>query len=178
VPPAGLWYRPLQVCGSLGIVALSLLLTYEFPWESWHHAIADWRAAWPALVLTAGLPLVAVLLVLSSLRRLRFSHLMAGLMPVAAVAGYAAASAANAAAPAQILFNAFLLAWGVGVLWEGVRAGSLRGINAGMFSVSLLIVARFFDSDLGFVARGVAFIVLGVVFLVTNVLMLRKGGAR
>jgi hypothetical protein len=49
-----------------------------------------------------------------------------------------------------------------------------------MLILTAVLVARFFDSDLGFVARGVAFILIGVGFLSANLVMVRKskGGAQ
>jgi hypothetical protein len=46
-----------------------------------------------------------------------------------------------------------------------------------MLLLSAAIVIRFFDADIGFVARGVAFIALGLGFLAVNLLLLRRKGA-
>jgi len=43
--------------------------------------------------------------------------------------------------------------------------------------LAALIILRFFDSDLGFVVRGLAFITVGIGFLVTNVVLIRRKGA-
>jgi hypothetical protein len=58
-----------------------------------------------------------------------------------------------------------------------VRSHGLGVMNAGMTILSALILCRFFDADIGFVARGVAFIVIGAGFLLANLMMLRKRGA-
>jgi hypothetical protein len=50
-------------------------------------------------------------------------------------------------------------------------------VNTGLLVLSALIIARFFDSDLSFLARGVAFILLGAGFLTANVVILRRKGA-
>jgi hypothetical protein len=43
----------------------------------------------------------------------------------------------------------------------------------------MLILARFFDSDIGFIVKGLVFILVGVSFLATNGwLVRRKGGAK
>jgi hypothetical protein len=46
-----------------------------------------------------------------------------------------------------------------------------------MLMLAGLIVTRFFDSDLGFVVRGLAFIGVGIGFLATNVVLIRRKGA-
>jgi uncharacterized membrane protein len=174
----GLWSRPLQVCGSIGVAVLALLLTYEFPWEVRSFSFQDTDVPWAIFATAALFPMAAVVLAVQSLRRPRLDRILAGGMPILAVAAYAISAMSDAEFPAQIAFNSFLLAWGLAALWQGVREGSLRGINGGMFSVAMLVVARFFDSDLGFVARGVAFVALGAVFLGINLFMVKRGGAR
>ena len=62
------------------------------------------------------------------------------------------------------------------------RSGETRigTVNAGMIILGALIVARFFDVDMGFVVRGIAFILLGIGFLATNLILMKraKGGAQ
>jgi hypothetical protein len=45
-------------------------------------------------------------------------------------------------------------------------------MNFGLLLVSAVLVARFFDVDWSFVARGVGFVVLGLAFLAVNLLLL------
>jgi hypothetical protein len=77
---------------------------------------------------------------------------------------------------AMLLLNAYLFALGVGTLVAGLGERSLAMVNAGMLILAALILSRFFDADLGFIARGVAFIALGAGFLFVNVVMMRRGG--
>jgi len=56
----------------------------------------------------------------------------------------------------------------------GCRNTKLRQLNGGMALLSLLLVTRFFDTDLGFFARGIVFIVLGACFLTANLVMARR----
>jgi len=76
----------------------------------------------------------------------------------------------------MILFNVYLAVLGVGTLVTGLRGRRLGVVNAGMFVLAALILCRFFDSDLGFLLRGVAFILIGVGFLATNLVLLRWKG--
>jgi hypothetical protein len=73
-----------------------------------------------------------------------------------------------------LVMNVYVLALGVFTLVRGVRGDSLFSMNEGMLLVSALVVCRFFDSDYGFIARGVAFILIGCGFLAANVLVLAK----
>jgi dipeptide/tripeptide permease len=65
----------------------------------------------------------------------------------------------------------------VGTLWRGLREDRLGLVNGGMLMLAGLIITRFFDSDLGFVVRGLAFIVVGVGFLAANMVLIRRKGA-
>jgi hypothetical protein len=56
----------------------------------------------------------------------------------------------------------------------GVRDRRLSVVNGGMLVLAALIICRFFDSDLGFVVKGLAFIAVGVGFLVTNLLLVKR----
>ncbi|OQW95147.1 MAG: hypothetical protein BWK77_08005 [Verrucomicrobia bacterium A1] len=75
--------------------------------------------------------------------------------------------------PAPALFNAYVLVLGVAALFIGVRERRLGKINGGMLILSVLIVLRFFDMDIGFVAKGIVFIVLGIAFLLANIFVSR-----
>jgi hypothetical protein len=43
-----------------------------------------------------------------------------------------------------------------------------------MLVIAILATARFFDTDLEFVVRGVAFIAIGLGFLATNVIVFKR----
>jgi hypothetical protein len=73
-----------------------------------------------------------------------------------------------------LIMNTYVLALGVFTLVRGARGDSLFSMNEGMILISALIACRFFDSDYGFVARGVAFIVIGCGFLAANLVTLEK----
>jgi hypothetical protein len=122
--------------------------------------------------------MLAVLLWIESLARRRLAGSMFGAMPVVAAIGYFTASGREGGVLlATILFDIFLLVLGVGTLWRGLREDRLGAVNSGMLMLAALIVVRFFDSDLGFVVRGLAFIGVGIGFLATNVVLIRRKGA-
>jgi len=55
-----------------------------------------------------------------------------------------------------------------------LREQNMQKMNAGLLVLAALIMARFFDSQFGFVIRGIAFIVLGIGFLAANVCLVRR----
>ena len=179
-----LWQRPWQTTGAIGLGIVSLVLTNHGEWESIHF---QWRQTWtsgPAMIagnlLAAGLAIAALCVALRELRRvgwINIDRLLVGLAPVCGAAGYFWAATRETAAVPQVLFNLYLLALGLVTLIAGIRGNQLGRVNAGLVALAALIVARFFDSELSFLLRGLTFIGIGIGFLVTNVVMLRRKGA-
>ena len=73
-----------------------------------------------------------------------------------------------------MLFNAYLFAVGLAGILIGVKERRLGRVNSGMIVVLLIATTRFFDSDIGFIAKGTAFIVLGAAFLAANIVLTRR----
>lgn len=181
----GFWSRPLRHFGAAGVLVWSFLLTFESPWHEigWYHwnrgrfADAWWRAV-PDAVLGSVIPIAAIVLLVSTVRRKKPLGLILGLAPVLATCGYSLASFTATYAPSAGLFDAYLLVTGLWLLVTGLRINKQGQMNAGLLAIAALTVARFFDSDLSFLLRGLMFIALGIAFLVANLVMLRrKGGA-
>lgn len=181
----GFWARPLRHFGGGGVLLLSFLLTFEWPWKEigWHYwrwahlHETPWRAL-PDAVLGSLIPLAALVLLATTVRRKTPLGLLFGLVPILAVVGYALASLTNTYAPFAGLFDVYLLIAGLWLLVTGLRLSQQGQMNLGLLTLTALIVARFFDSDLSFLLRGLIFIGLGLAFLVANVVMLRRKGAR
>jgi hypothetical protein len=133
-------------------------------------------------------PIVAILLLATDYirRRRTLFSVGAGMLPL--VAGLAWVIANLAPAPqrandtaysfaAALIFNVYTLFLGVEFLVRGLRANSLARANFGLLIIAGLAIARFFDSDLSFVTRGVGFIIVGAGFLAANVIFFRRRAA-
>jgi uncharacterized membrane protein len=70
--------------------------------------------------------------------------------------------------------DAYLLGIGVATIASGYSNGLLRRMNGGLAVVGILALMRLFDSDLSFIARGVAFILIGFAFVAANRLLSRQ----
>jgi hypothetical protein len=180
----GFWSRPLRHFGAAGGLVLSFMLTFEWPWEEigwnyWHwerfHAAA-WRTI-PEVLLGSLIPIAALVLLATTIRRKTPLGLIFGLAPILAVVGYGLSSLFDTYAPAAALFDFYLLVAGLWLLVTGIQIHKQIQMNAGLLTLAALIIARFFDSDLGFLLRGLVFIALGIAFLAANVVMLRRKGA-
>lgn len=170
--------RPLLIIGSLGITLIGLGFSFTELWREIGMGIpltGLYRLL--GFNLTTGLLLGNLLLLGILLRRTRnrsgllfglsglfifFFQLLGGHLP---------------GAGSVIVFNLFLLLLGAGTLVAGVREGLTSRINGGLGIIALLIIARFFDTDLPFTAKGIAFIAVGGSFLLANIIIKRREGA-
>ncbi len=174
----------LSVMGGLGVAITAVALSFEALW----HLHPSWES--PSLEQAAGIgialcfPIAAVALSAWSWvrRTIPFSISAASIPVVAGIARLVAGAASPAARPfdnpyafaAAVLFNLYALVLGIEFLMRGIKAGSMARANFGLLVIAALALARFFDSDLSFVARGVGFIAVGAGFLIANVIFFRK----
>jgi uncharacterized membrane protein len=178
--------RPFAVIGSLGIPALAFAFTWEDVWHrigwSWYrcgYRYHTWAAALD-YVITAVWMTAAVALLVTAVRRRAKSRLLYGSFPLLAAVAFGVTAWTDGERVAMVMFNLYCLALGLFTLMSGIRTGRLAVVNGGLLTLAAVLVARFFDSDLGFAVRGVAFILIGIGFLAANVLTIRrtKGGAQ
>ncbi len=180
-----IWYpgalrHPFTWLGSLGTVGLALLLTFDDTWRDIgyaHHHRGDPFQPWGAVegyIVVALLLILATILLLHLLRKDGFGVLPWGAAPAVALIGFALVLYAEQREVPLILYNLYLLILGILTFGDGIRKARLGRTNAGMAILSVLVVARFFDSDLSFSLRGILFILLGTGFLAANVLLARR----
>lgn len=186
-PGAG--QRPFQIIGIVGGVIYATLHSYRFLWENGGQlrpALAEemsrWSQDWAATLPRLGWLTAALVLWALALRGRAWLPALFGSLPLVLLAAHAA----NDLDPrlrlglplGALVVNLYLLVLGAGTLAAGLRAQRLAIVNGGMGILALLIVARFFDSDLNFLACGVAFLLLGIVFLAINIVLITRGGGR
>jgi len=177
--PGG-WQKPYHLVGSGGIAVLALIFTYKWPWEDvgWRFFRYTYRyhaeAAWFDYLAAVALPVIAIALMVTAVRRRQAGRLLYGMMPLMSMGGFIWCAVGRTEALPMILFNAYLFVLGIGTIAQGIRSSRLAVVNGGMVVLTGLIVARFFDGGIGTIARAVAFIVIGAGFLTTNLVLGRK----
>ncbi|WP_396591571.1 DUF2157 domain-containing protein [Allomuricauda sp. R78024] len=75
---------------------------------------------------------------------------------------------------AAILINFYVFALGILTIREGAKQNHLGVLNYGLIIITILVICRFFDTNLSFVVRGILFVSVGVGFFATNYWMLKK----
>lgn len=181
----GFWARPLRHFGAAGVLVIAFIFTFEEPWREigWHHWWWDrfHHPGWwviPDAVLGSLIPIAAIVLLSMTMRRRTPLGLLFGLMPILATLGYGLASLTETYAPSAGLFDLYLLTAGLWLLITGLKINKQGQMNVGLLAVTALLIARFFDTDLNFLLRGLIFIALGIAFLVANIVMLRRKGTK
>ena len=172
--------HPFVAAGWIGILSLAIALSFRETWRSrqWQNAVDLLPRHYPDL-LAAGIQIAWVLAALLFAAyalwrdRSRVNLAPAAFAPVAVIAWAIAKRTGDPLIP-SLLLNLFMLLLGTFTLLRGIRAGRVYEANLGMLVIAILAIARFFDSDLEFVVRGVAFIAIGLGFLVTNLVVFKR----
>lgn len=177
----------LALLGGFGVGVTTIVLSFEGIWHfggtySWSLQGVP-RAIGIAIQLFFPVAAIA-LLAADYVRRNRVTFsVAAGVLPLVAGLAWIIASQAKVgerehdnpyAFAAAIVFNVFALLLGIELLARGVRANSTARANFGLLVIVALALARFFDSDLSFLTRGLGFIAVGIGFLVANVILFKK----
>lgn len=173
--------HPFVAAGWIGILSTAVYLSFQDVWRAreWQNAVDFVPRHYPdilAFAVQGGWVVAALLFVAYALWKHRDRNLApAALAPFVLLAWGMYKWLRNSIVP-FLAINCFLLALGVFTLLRGIRAARIYEANLGMLVVTILAVARFFDTDLEFVVRGIAFIAIGLGFLITNVIVFKRRG--
>ena len=169
------WRRRLAHPVWLTLIVLAAVLSFEDVWDDAYTIAGDVRRATvivvPVVALGCAALATAVAIVLAQAGRLAAAvgSSAALLILVGHVLALVGVNGAG-----WILFNLWLLVVCVATLTEGVRVMELGIVNRGLAAAAAFMVARFFDTDLSFLLRGIAFVALGIACLGVNLWLIRR----
>ena len=178
------WQKPLYLIGGIGIIILAFNFTFEYAWRTNYPA---YYSRFGAELSTSGIVssvivaimiiAPAILLFCDNLKRKNLIHSLFTALPVLSLFCYLLKG--KLIVLPLLIFNAYLLILGISCIRVGNRNNSLSKINLGMLILAVLIMLRFFDSNIDFILKGLLFIAIGSGFLATNIMLIRrKGGAQ
>ncbi|MCL2632749.1 MAG: DUF2157 domain-containing protein [Coriobacteriia bacterium] len=164
---------PCRIIGTAGALITSAVYTFESTWYYTSYTLpvagivlAITMLALPLLfapkVFTQDKPRFALILLLSALNLVGF---------LGSVGNF---DIYKYSFQLMLLANAVVSAIGISYIIFGVKHSSLTRTNVGMATVCILILIRFFDSDLDFLWRGIVFLLLGATFLFVNTRIMRS----
>lgn len=162
------------VLGSLGTVVMLLGLSFDFFWADLRQeefVTNEWLRA-PEFIAAALLTLAALLLLIYQKTKQRPFELK----PVEGVfILFIIIFLIGIKSPVAIVFiNLLVLMIGVMTIREGAKQYNLGVLNYGLMIVTALVICRFFDTDLGFVLKGLLFVGVGIGFFFANYLMIKR----
>ncbi len=168
--------NPLLLIGSVGIIVLSYLFTFEWFWNEigysyrrYGHNYAGWTIFYDAGIIFAFIIGWAVTVVANFKKHSLFDFLTLAIFPVFVTLLYIT----NNDFVSTLSFNVILAFFGVAYVVFGAREQKLSQLNWGMIILSVLLFTRFMDDDFSFLARGLVFIILGSCFLTANIVMVK-----
>jgi uncharacterized membrane protein len=173
----------VALLGGIGLGVTAIVLGFEGTWHASHTVSWGERSAYQNLgvIIELLFPVVAICLGGWDLirKQWRFSLSAATFPIVAAIAWWIARSCDSSSNTrctfaAAAVINGYTLLLGIDILMRGIRTHSIARANFGLVLIAALAVARFFDSDLSFVTRGLGFIVVGAGFLFANIVLFKK----
>jgi uncharacterized membrane protein len=174
------WSNPLKTFGTIGIVVLTYLFTWADMWADigWHHHRSGWNYKQWGVWFDSGFTVLLIIgwaiASLHAIRKRSFETITLAVFPLITGICYMIQSSTDADLLNTLIFNGFMLLFGIMFIVQGCREITLRKLNGGMAILAVLIVSRFFDADFDFLARGIAFITLGGCFLTANLIMIRR----
>jgi hypothetical protein len=158
----------------LVMIVLGTVLSFSTGWRPVQINEGQFRAG--VVVSAAVAAACAVFASIVAIRLARAGRLAAAATTIAAILVVVTHAAATLGMDEAgwMAFNLWLFAVGTLTLVEGVRALELGTANRGLLALSALVVARFFDTDLSFLARGLAFVTLGTACFALNLWLMRR----
>jgi uncharacterized membrane protein len=157
------------------LVVLGTILSFKDVWQRVTVNSDEFRqlsVVITALVASAGVAVASIV----TIRLARAGRRTAASLTSAAilVVGLHALALNGMQGAGWIAFNLWMLVVGALALIEGLRALDLGTTNRGLFALSALLLARFFDTDLSFLVRGLGFVALGGTCFALNIWLMRR----
>ncbi len=158
------------ILGSLGTIILLMIFTFRWPWKELFNT---WDYNSQEFYITIALGGIAIggigyaivkqgvrAISLFQLTFLIFWILFFGLSQIESLP--------------MILTNLLIFVLGIVMIRNGVNTFNFSILNYGLLIISILIICRFFDTNMSFVMRGILFVMVGIGFFLTNYRMLKK----
>jgi len=169
---------PFKIIGVPGMIFISTVLSFKDSWKNigWDEVARNHISNIMFGNIFIIVAIVAfIYLLISKYKEMDHASLSFMLFPIFSILGYIMVSMNNDLSfITSILFNIIMLAVGIIKLRQGILLQRLLKINLGMLILSILLIVRFFDSDIGLLIRGIVFIILGALFLAVNMRLARR----
>ncbi len=164
------WANAYRILGALGIIILLLISSF---YTFWYEIIKDFGIEKTIfskeflLAIIYGFGAIYFYLKYQKFKFVHFIDFYLGMIVftfIFSINGYYP----------YIWVNLLALAIGVVTIVGSIREEKLGMLNFGLLIIALLIICRFFDTEMSYLIRGIVFAVLGIGFFVANYFMIKR----
>jgi uncharacterized membrane protein len=157
--------------GSLGTMILLIAASFRDFWTGFSDGLTGFSPGMLLGILVPALTAVALLFVYLKINSGKKINPLVFIFLV-----FAGVFFIGIGAPAlgAILMNLLVLAVGIFIIRRGLEMSHLGILNYGLLIITVLVLCRFFDTDLSFVLRGLMFVAVGAGFFFANSLLMKK----
>ncbi len=159
------------IIGSLGTMILLLVASFRDFWEMFS---GDEKAFSKGTLLGIIGPAILALLLLYHYLKRSGGKKLNPLVFVFLIFWAVFFIGISAPALGAILMNLLVLAGGIFIIQRGLGMNHLGILNYGLLIITVLVLCRFFDTDLSFVLRGLMFVAVGAGFFFANSFLMKK----
>lgn len=163
------------ILGSLGIVYMLLLTSFEWLWSDILRRDIIFRSQEFYVSGLLFLITLGILIYSYSKKWVKSFNLFQYVFIIFTIIFFAGISGSFISI---VLINLLILALGIITIKIGTDKFHFGILNYGLLIITTLIVCRFFDTNMSFVVRGLLFVSVGVGFFLTNYMMLKKQKSR
>ncbi|MDQ3190080.1 MAG: DUF2157 domain-containing protein [Bacteroidota bacterium] len=162
------------IIGSLGTIGLLFTFSFDWFWKNLRNNEFNFSEALisPELYAAVFLSLLSGVLLYFHLKNRKLSEINP-LAPVFILFIITFIIGLNSLISA-VLINLIIFTLGLMTIRIGAKQDHLGVLNFGLLIITVLVVCRFFDTDLSFVLRGILFVTVGSGLFATNYWMLKK----
>ena len=167
----GFWANPFASAGALGIASITLMLTWD--------GVYNYKGFYTAIQYSFNDYVILVLMLISFLgisgfiwkkfRALDITEWTLLTSFLLAILGFLTTQIKLPEIMFVSLANLYVLIASIIIMSQGISRHRLMLLNAGLLWFSILILFRFFDSDIPFVLKGIVFILIGSAFVGVNI---------
>lgn len=172
------WKNPLSSLGAIGIGIFSLALSYADLWSETYHQYYSFQLT-PLVYLDAVVFFAALALIIFGLYRYRkqlqlYQMVMTGTGLIGLIAMLHFSQVIGSLVWLSWFFNLFIVVVAGLIIVRSAEQGRMLALNGALLWLALLILIRFFDSDISILWKAAAFIVIGSAFIGVNIWFSRQ----
>lgn len=163
------WENGYKQLGALGIIIILIIMSSKWTWMliSSRNHIIETHLLISCLILF--IPCVGISYNMYKRGvKLNGFHIAAAVFPIIYIASLSNINLA------LILSNITVLALGIDCIRRGINHLDFKILNFGLLTITILIIFRFFDTQISFALRGILFLAMGTGFFTANYFLAKK----